>query len=278
MRSQQMTTSAALFCTFAQDEVIALIWLERAIELFREHSLSPILFTAGGGPFELDDCYALADPGGDLVKWGEVIAARRGDLVDALRNGVIYSLALDVPRAGADDRSDWRAKISVSSTVGRFYVGIDEDLVSDPVVLLRRAYDIAKDLRDVRFGIAYKMPLAEEPDCYASGSGPFSFADFREEMRLRSEGIRRPASPDDLWRDELNGRRRHLTGLFRGAYAASVLSEPHARAAGLMSQGIGRLSELGNSLCLWELSELELPQAEAMLAAKKLLVSQADQA
>jgi len=53
------------------------------------------------------------------------------------------------------------------------------------------------------------------------------------------------------------------------------LSEAHVRVADLMSHGIGKLTEMDNTLWLWELSEKEIPQAHAMLAEKKLLVSQA---
>ena len=94
-------------------------------------------------------------------------------------------------------------------------------------------------------------------------------------IRHRREWDLRKKSADELWADELNGKRRHLSGHFRGAYPASILSESHVRAANLKPQGVGRLSELDNSLWLWELSESEIPQAEAMLAQRKLLVSQA---
>jgi len=93
----------------------------------------------------------------------------------------------------------------------------------------------------------------------------------------RRKGIRRHPTADELWHQELMGERRHLKGLFRGAFPASILSESHVRAAGLTSQAVGRLSELDNPLWLWELSESEIPQAQAMLEEKKLLVSQAPQ-
>lgn len=275
MRPEQLTTSAATFYNCEQDTPIPSIWLEKALCLFTENGLAPILFNAGGGEFELDDCYVFADSGGDLFKWGEAIAARRNDLVKALRQGDIYSLGLDAPRAGAETRSDSQAETTILSSCGTVYVGIDEELESDPVVLLHRAYEMAKGLFDVRYGIAYKMPLTEEPASYAVGSGPFSLADFRELMRLKREGIQRPKSPDDLWRDELNGRRRHLQNLFRGAYPASILSESHVRAAALDTRPIGRLTQLDSLLWLWELSESEIPQAESLLAERKLLVSQA---
>jgi hypothetical protein len=277
MTSPQMTTSAALFWNSAQGETVPFSWFERAIELFRAHHLSPILFTAGGGPFELDDCYVLAESGGDLVIWEEAIPARHSVLVEALREGEIYSLGLDSPRAGCLDRSDWRADVSVHTTSGELYVGIDEELVSDPVALLRQIYDNAKSSFDIRYGVAYKMPLAEAPASYASGFSKTSVSDVFEFIRHRREWDSRQKTPDELWSQELYERRRHLTGLFRGAYPASILSDAHLQAANLRSQTVGKLSELDPPLWLWELSESEIPKAEAMLRAENALVSQMTQ-
>jgi hypothetical protein len=268
-----LTTSAALFCAGDDELSIPVTWFERAIRLLREYRMSPILFTAGGGDFKLDDCHLLADPGEELIKFEEVIKGRRGELEDALHSGVIYSLHLDTPWADAKWRSQWRANVGVSST--NLFLGVENELAPDPTALLRQAHELSKDMFDVRYGFAYMMPLADLPDCYAVGSGRYTFADFREEMRLRSEGRSRPKTADDLWQDELMGKKRHLTGLFRGAYPASVLSEAHVRAADLLAQPIGRLSKLDESLWLWELPESELPQGEKLLREKKLLVSQA---
>jgi hypothetical protein len=77
MRSQQVTTSAALFCAPVADHALLQKWFANAIEFFSENRLSPILFTASGGGFELDDCHVLANPGGDLVMFGERIARGR---------------------------------------------------------------------------------------------------------------------------------------------------------------------------------------------------------
>jgi hypothetical protein len=156
------------------------------------------------------------------------------------------------------------------------YVGIDDEVVSDAVALLRWAYSTAKGLFHVRYGSAYKMPLADEPAGYATGHGKRPLSEVFEMIRHRREWEKRKKTADELWSEELHGKRRHLTGLFRGAYPANVLSDSHVRAADLKSQGLGRLCELDNSLWLWELSEKEIPQAEAMLEKRKLLVSQAD--
>ena len=66
MRSEQITTSAALFCASERKRAVSLEWFEKACSWLEEFNLSPILFTAGGGEFELDDGYVLADRG-DLL-------------------------------------------------------------------------------------------------------------------------------------------------------------------------------------------------------------------
>jgi hypothetical protein len=266
MRSEKNTTSAALFCE--PKHRVPSEWLERATALFAEYDLAPILFTAGGGGFELDDCYVLAESGNDLILWEELLPARCGGLLDALRKDEIYDLVLDSPRAGAPCRSDWRANVSAGN-VGELYLGIDEELISEPATLLRRAFEIAKGLFDAGYGIAYTMPLAEEPDCYASGSRRSSLADFRQMLDERRKGIRRQPTVDELWHQELIGERRHLKGLFRGAYPASILSESHVRGADLSSQAVGRLSELDKSVWLWELSESEITASTSDAGGEK---------
>lgn len=280
MNTQQVTTSVALFCEVGekqQERIVPFAWLEKAAELFHRFTLEPILFTASGGGFEYDDCHVLADAGGDLVRWEQVLAARREDLVMALQGGVVEYLNLDSPRADGAERSDWRACVSASAWQGKIYVGVDHDLVSDAAKLLRWAYGIAKQHFDIRYGFAYKMPLAELPASYASGDRSFSFADFQQMLRERRTGVDRPRSPDELWAHELRESRRHLRGLFRGAYPASILSDAHLQTANLRSQPVGKLSELDPSLWLWELSESEIPNAEAVLRAENALVSQATQ-
>jgi len=271
----QITTSAALYFESEDGQSILPLWLERARALFAQYDLSPIFFTASGGDFLLDDCYVLAQAGGAISKWGEVFAARGGDLANALHNGDLELLGLDSPRAGADNRGDWRAKLSVASTPGKIYVGVDEDLIPDPSALLRRAYDMAKGLFNVRYGIAYKLPLAQNPDCYASGFVTSSVSEVFEMIRHRDQWGNRKKNPVELWGDELNGRRRHLAGLFRGAYPASILSESHIQTAALLPCEIGNLSELDASLWLWELSDRDLPAAEEFLKARAALFNQA---
>jgi len=273
MSSEQITTSVAIYFKSEQGRSIPLRWFEEARNLFAERNLTPVLFTAEGGDFRLDDCYVLADHGNRLTIFGEVIESRGVELMDALQSGEIVSLGLDSPCSGAENREDWRANVSAFLTSGECYIGIDERLAPDISALLRRAYSMAEGLFDVGYGIAYKLPLSQYPDGYASGFRGDSFSDVREMIHHRREWEHRKETPDELWRAELLGKRRHLTGFFRGAYPASVLSESHLKMAGLRSHTIGRLSELGQSLWLWELSDSELPLAEKLLETKGVLLS-----
>jgi hypothetical protein len=283
MTQQQITTSAALYFEPQEREAIPLYWFERVRELLAEFDLSPVLFSAEGGGFRIDECYVLAEPGGDLVDEGQVLSARGPELVTALKDGRINSLGLDSPRSVAGGRSDWRVMADASLNDGLFYLGLDEELISDPAALLRRAYQIAKGFLDIRYAIAYKSPLADDPDCYAMGLGSSTISaakgpirsQFRDLVRSWHDGTHRK-SADELWRDELVGRRRHLAGLFRGAFPVNILSKSHIVKADLHSFGIGRLTELDPSLWLWELSDSEILLAERTLEARGVLVRQAE--
>lgn len=149
----------------------------------------------------------------------------------------------------------------------------------DASVLLRTAFEMARGLFDIRYAIAYKLAAAEHPGLYATGPNTtLVLSAFGDRLRAKRDDVYQK-NPNELWRDERMGQRRHLTGLFRGAYPASILSESHVRTADLQSRGIGRLSELDPdaSLWLWELSDAEIPAAQAMLESQGVLVSQADQ-
>lgn len=278
MSTDKITTSAALYFEPGQIQSIPLRWFERARAFLVEYSLSPVIFSANGAGFLLDDGYALADRGCDIVgPEGYVYAARRDELIDALRRGVIDSLGLDAPHLATGDRENWRAMVSISTTCSDSYVGVDEKLFPDPSVLLRRAHRIGEGVLSICYGTAYKMPHSEHPGLYAIGYSHDSLSLSPAEMvRRRRDGELRKDS-DEIWRDELNGKRRHLTGLFRGAYPASILSEAHVQNANLLSHPIGRLCPLEAGLWLWELSESEIPEAQAMLASRRLLVSQTDE-
>lgn len=271
----QMTTSAALFYPCERHQPVPPEWLERALDLFGRNALHPVLFTAAGGDFELDDGYVFSNDG-DLVLWDDPFPARGDELVRALQVGDIYDVSLDSPRHDAKTRSDYRAETSAGSVDGELFLGLDRELADNPGAVLKDAWRMAEGLFSVRYGFAYQMPLADEPDCYATGSRSVKPSEFREWIRRRHAKPPLPKTPDELWRDEIGGAKRHLTGLFRGAYPANVLSEAHVQGAELLTKPIGRLTELGDKLWLWELGPDEIRAAEERLASKNLLVQQAD--
>jgi hypothetical protein len=273
MTPSRLATSAALFYSSKLNSTVPLSWLSRALKVFDEHRLSPILFTAGGGPFERDDCYLLADRGPAIYKWGDPcpILPRRAALIEALQSGTVYSLSLDAPRADSKDRSEWRTKLSASSVLGKFYIGLESELQSDLSKLICRACEIADGLFDVRYGFAYVMPLDDDPASYSSGSTFLPLSKLEEWLHRRERTIP-PIADEDLWQDELSHARRHLNNCFRGAYRANVLSTSHVEAADLRSFPVGKLSQIDSSLWLWELSDSEMPIAETMLRAKRLLI------
>jgi hypothetical protein len=277
MASPQMTSSAALFSTATYPEPVSLNWFENVVKVFELHGLTPIFFTAGGSNFELDDCWLLEDDGPGVFRWEvfEPIRPGRINLLKDLQDGAIHTLALDSPRPDGNDRDEWRARVSASSISANLYVGLEEQLAPDLAHLLRQAYLMSRGSYTVHYGFAYKMPLDELPGSYAGGSRRFTYADFQDLLRRRREGIKVPPSPDELWKQEVRDTRRHLTGLFRAAYPANLLSEAHVQSAQIETSGLGRLSKLDERAWLWELTGKELPQAQAMLEARGVLVSQA---
>lgn len=268
----EFISSAVLYCAINEGDSIPTLWFTRARALFEEFHLSPILFTAFGGQFTYDDAYFIDGGATELTLWGEQLAAGGDELLVELAGGNIESLGIDTPRPDAHDRSDWIANLSISMLDGTFYLGADSDLVPSFSAVVKRACEIIEGTFEVRYGIAYQSRLAERPASYAHGFVNRAVEEVREMIRNRAAWSLRPKSPDEQWCDELHGRKRHLSGLFRGAYPASVLSEAHLVAADLRSNPIGTLSAINDSLWLWELSAAEVPVAEAMLQAKKLLV------
>jgi len=272
MNEEHITMSAAFYFDRKDYKAIPERWFERACAFFSEYGLSPILFTADGGGFLLDDCYVLAERGWDLTIFGELIEARGRELVDALQNGRIESLSLDSPRSKAEYREDWRATVDASLIDGLCYVGIDHELIANPSALLRRAYRIIEGTLGVCYGIAYRSASGQDPLCYAMGRPRRSFTDVLGLIRHRREWEQRKKTPDELWGDELMAGGRHLGGLFRGAYPANLLSEAHLRRLDLPALKIGSLSRLDRALWLWELSELEIPIAEKVMRQKGALI------
>jgi hypothetical protein len=253
MKTGQMTTSVALYFSSESTAAVRLPWLETACRLFENCGVPTTYFGTRCMDF----------PGDDVLGF----AAHKHRLVEALQKGAVKDLSLGSIRVGADDVQDWRVSVWITLQSGLLYVGADEEIVSHPAVLLRRAHEVAREDFDVRYGIAYKSPLAQCPELYAAGTRLYSLSDVTREMLTRRTRTRLNA-----WFEETMGERRYLNGLFRGAYPASVLSDEHIRRANLRSLGIGSLSQFDTGLWLWELSDAEIPVADTILDKLGILI------
>jgi hypothetical protein len=120
----------------------------------------------------------------------------------------------------------------------------------------------------MRYGIGYKCPVQEGPGAYACGAMVTSLSNVlaRQKERKRLTG----------WLNEMQREQRYLTGLFRGAYPANILSQRHVELletqAHLKPAGIGRLSPLPNGLSLWEIPDSEIARVEKVLHGSGLLI------
>jgi len=271
MNSKRLVESVAYFFKPQREPVVSEALVHSIVELSNSLGARPLLFTALGAGFELDDCCAFSDDTAGLELWENPIPNRKTELLDALRRNTILGIGFDVPLPTARCRSEW--SFYFYPGLGRVYCGALATEMTKASLLLR-TYEIASRFFDVRYGFAYCMPLGDEPDCYAHGSPRTSLADLRQWLATRSTESRVPATDDECWRRELEGPRRHLEGLFRDAYPLNVVSSAHVRRAALESAGIGLLKKLDESHWLWEIDEEHLSDASDYLARGQSLVRQ----
>ncbi len=253
MNRQRIVTSAALYLQANVGTSVPVRWLEIACRFFQDCGVYVDYF----------DTTCTDFPGDDAKNF----ASHKTRLIESLERGAVEYLGLGCVRPGSEDVEDWRIRGSIELQSGVLYLGTEEEIVSDPAVLLQRAYELARIGLDVRYGIAYKSPLAEAPELYAAGTRLYSLSDMTREMLSRRKRTRL-----DAWFEERMGERRYLTGLFRGAYPASVLSDAHVRRANLRWLGLGSLSRIDTGLWLWELSDAEIPRADGVLDKLGVLV------
>lgn len=270
---QTLTNSVAIFFKPYPGTTISELWLDRALSIIEPFRLSPILFTAAGGRFALDDCYWLADDG-NIRLFDENISGQRTELAAAIAARQITFLGIDVPCPGCRDRSEWRAALTENSERGALFIGLEADMCASVAQLLRQVLNTFPDIPLPTYGFGYQMPLSDDPECHASGIRAHSLDEVRQLWRDRHQVIARPKHPDELWRDEIYGRQRYLTGLFRAAYPVNLLSQAHVDAADLRQAHIGNLTQLGKDRWLWKLDDADLPAADALLEHKRLLVRQ----
>lgn len=251
-QTEQITTSAALFFQ-PQEKYDFLSWFNEMRHFFGEYNIPLEFFDVDLEGIEPYECHE--------------IAKYSSELNEGLHNGKIRSLGLIAPRTYSGPKYDWKIHTFVWPDRGLFYLGVDQEL-SDAISLIRRAFEIGKNLIDIRYGIGYMFPLSKAPDCNVFGRSIMTLAQVKEFLSVRN----RIKTDNDLWAEEIEGPKRYLTGLFRKAYPANVLSEAHLRAIDLKSQNIGRLTELDSTHWLWELQESEIVEADWLLERKGALV------
>jgi len=185
-------------------------------------------------------------------------------LVHGLATGQLEDFTLLSLPHSKTDFADWRAIAWLARQLEVVYLGIVDDDQSTPIARLRDVFRLADGL-DLCYGIAYSLALSDYPDCYAIGESVYtvSYAAKSKEERDRLAA----------WSAELYGPRRHLSGYFRGAYPASILSEAHLRRVDLRSHRIGSLCPLASGLWLRELADSELQEAEAIIDAAGALIN-----
>src|SRR5205823_2120338 len=105
---------------------------------------------------------------------------------------------------------------------GDFFLGVHAKVIDSPSVLLKAALALAADLPAVNYGIGYHRRQSNGPSFYAVGCGfNTDFSDPSAQYESRRIGE---------WGRERRAQSRHLTGMFRGAYPASILSDDHVEA------------------------------------------------
>jgi hypothetical protein len=164
---------------------------------------------------------------------------------------------------------DWQGLAYIDLTRGDCFLGLPISHRLSPSRLLRRAYSLAKDSCDIRYGIGYLHERLKGPDFYAVGMIANCY-DFDPDTVSKNDRISK-------WSHEMSGKRRYLGSWFRGAYPANLLSEAHVNAPlldglSLRDSGLGRLAALGPTHWLWELSGQEITVAEAALLESGLMI------
>jgi hypothetical protein len=264
--------STALFFEPQREPVVPHDLVVKIVEWSASLCARPLLFTASGAEFKLDDCYVYSDDVTDIMLWETQVPNRKRELIDALKQHAVSSVSFDVPLPTSTCRSQWSYNFSVYPESGEVYCGVASDIGKTALSL--KAFDITRRFFDVRYGFAYSMPLLEEPDCYATGSRRTNLTELRQWLESKPTQDHSPLTDDECWEHELMGRKRHLTRLFRDAYAVNVISAAHVRQAGLASAKIGVLTNLDEDHWLWQINEESLREASDYLAGKQLLVRQ----
>jgi hypothetical protein len=254
---ERIFTSAALYYPAQHAGGVPLEWFT---------GLSAFLNNKGV-PFGI--CVADAD-GFDLETHYE-LGTYASKLTQAIQKGTVEHLFLySVPEKYVVVEQDCLAEAGIAYRGGVCFICVDIAFIDSPGLLLEKAMSLARGLPSIRYGIGYRRPLSKGPGSYAIGIGTNADPLDPEGKRIGE------------WGREERGQARHLTGMFRGAYPASILSDEHVEAVvhtswcgkktKLPDCGLGSVRRLGGDCWLWELSELEIGKAEEMLESAGLIV------
>jgi hypothetical protein len=175
------------------------------------------------------------------------------------------------PEEKQDLVSCWHGLAYINLDDSCAFFGLPAALAVPPAELLRAADRLASLIAPFQYGISYLLPAANGPLWYAVGIGSHRPRDTSPRQSPETKSKLRK------WRNNHLTTQTYLHGSFRDVYPANLLGEDHVRAAlpggkTLESLGIGRLSLLGPGKWLWEVSEEEIPRAQAVLREAGLLI------
>jgi hypothetical protein len=258
--SDPLISCAALYFGSDNCQSVPLFWLNAAFDSFKSVNVSLDYFSVIGTTlFSPDETY-------DLSQY-------KNRLLQAVAEGVVRDIGLYCNPDPNTPRSAWRAMASVEIATGVLFVGMDQAQFPDQVWLLRFAYSLAGHVLGVRYGISYNEHLARGPDGYALG---MSYLLSLGQIRHRLHGLEQEDRQLNVWRNEIQGQRRYLTGLFRGVYPASIISSSHLtnlRATFAGKPIPGNLEALlDKEVWVWTLSDAEVGVVSHVLRSRCLVV------
>src|SRR5262249_27767420 len=137
----------------------------------------------------------------------------------------LYSNPGKDPEKDEDLVTDWQGLAFLDLHDGHCFLGMPQRCEPSLSVVLQWAYKLARDVSDIRYGIAYLHEYFKGPDFYALGIivNPDPDTLFDPETLAAHDRISK-------WQHERIGEQRHLRGWFRDAYSASILSQAHVDA------------------------------------------------
>jgi hypothetical protein len=255
----QIITSAALYFKPDAARNVPQIWL---------NSMTGILAEAGLPFQEFAITTESGSPSG-LFRSNTY----RSMLTREVEQGNVKVLGLySNPARDHDLVMDWKGLAYVDMTRGDCFLGLPQSGELSPGGLLRLAYNLVKSVSNISYGIGYFHQRLKGPDFYAVGiiANPDPEIFFDAEASAAADRIAK-------WMHEMGGRRRYLDGWFRTVYPANILSETHVNAllhggVTLLEADHGCLTPLEPNRWLWEVSDAEIPVAEAALREAGLVI------